>query len=304
MSGFGLGVASMMDITISINFRKIVILLGIFALFSRAALAEPAMWVIRDGDSTIYLVGTVHLLRHETEWNSAKIKKALADSTELWLEMVDGDDPTKIQSLLVRYGVDRNKRLSDKLNFAEKARLSKLAADYGVPLENMENLKPWAVAMMFAVLPLEKGGFDPGAGVDQVLKNAAVEKGEPVKAFETAETQVRFFANMTEADQLAFLDDTLDDTERGLDLLNKVAEAWLKGDSKTISDMMNDEMKNKAPTLYQTLLVRRNARWSEKIEEILKGSGTQMIAVGAAHLVGSDSVQAQLAERGIKAESY
>src|SRR4051812_37471020 len=104
MKGIGSRVASRMDITISSNLRKIVVLLGIFALVSRAALAEPAMWVIHDSDSTIYLVGTVHLLRHETEWNSAKIKKALADSNELWLEMVDGDDPTKIQALLVHYG--------------------------------------------------------------------------------------------------------------------------------------------------------------------------------------------------------
>src|SRR3954469_17328338 len=129
-AGVGLGVTSKMKITISSNLGKILGRLGIFLFLSRAALAEPAMWVIHDSDSTIYLVGTVHLLRHETEWNSAKIKKALADSNELWLEMVDGDDPAKIQALLVHYGVDRNKRLSDKLNFAEKARLSKVAADY------------------------------------------------------------------------------------------------------------------------------------------------------------------------------
>ena len=61
---------------------------GSLALFRPAlpAKAEPAMWVIRDNDSTVYLIGTLHLLRHETEWNTAKVEKTLTESTELWLE--------------------------------------------------------------------------------------------------------------------------------------------------------------------------------------------------------------------------
>jgi uncharacterized protein len=65
-----------------------------------------------------------------------------------------------------------------------------------------------------------------------------------------------------------------------------------------------NELKKGAPTLYQKLVVQRNIAWSEKIAEILKGSGVQQIAVGAAHLAGPDSVQVQLAKRGIKAERY
>jgi uncharacterized protein YbaP (TraB family) len=89
-----------------------------------------------------------------------------------------------------------------------------------------------------------------------------------------------------------------------LDLLDKLAKAWIDGDTDTITRLSVDEIKQEAPTVYQKLIVQRNIAWSEKIAVILKGSGVQQIAVGAAHLVGPDSVQAQLAKRGIKVERY
>ena len=109
---------------------------------------------------------------------------------------------------------------------------------------------------------------------------------------------------MYQAAQIAFLVGTLDDLEKGLDLFDRLAKAWVDGDVDTIGQMSLDEMKAKTPTVYEKLLVRRNIAWAEKIEKILKGSGVQQIAVGAGHLAGPDSVQAQLAKRGIKVEKY
>src|SRR5439155_13979407 len=107
-----------------------------------AARAEPAMWVIRDKDSTIYLIGTVHLLRHETEWDSAKVKKAVTESSELWLEVADIDDDASISPLVAQYGIDLENPLSSKLTATQKETFAKVAATYGVPLESLEPIKP------------------------------------------------------------------------------------------------------------------------------------------------------------------
>lgn len=61
-------------------------------------------------------------------------------------------------------------------------------------------------------------------------------------------------------------------------------------------------MKRETPALYQRLLVQRNASWAGKIKAMLDTPGTVFIAVGAAHLAGPDSVQAQLARLGVHAE--
>jgi uncharacterized protein YbaP (TraB family) len=269
-----------------------------------AAKAEPAMWVIRDKDSTIYLIGTLHLLRHETEWNAAKVKKALTESSELWLEVADIDDQASVAPLIAQYGIDREKTLSSKLNATQKEKLAKVAATYSVPLASLEPMKPWMAALMFAVLPLQKAGYDPNAGIDRLLKAQAEKEGDKIYGFETAEEQVRFFAELPESEQIAFLEETLGDAEKGTAQLEKLAKAWINGDNETIGNILVNEFKKEAPAVYEKFLVQRNIAWSEKIAEILKGSGVQQIAVGAAHLAGPDSLQVQLAKRGIKVEHY
>jgi uncharacterized protein YbaP (TraB family) len=62
------------------------------------------------------------------------------------------------------------------------------------------------------------------------------------------------------------------------------------------------DMRREAPELHRVLLADRNAAWAKAIAERLKGSGVSFVAVGAAHLVGPDAVQAELAELGVKSE--
>jgi uncharacterized protein YbaP (TraB family) len=165
-------------------------------------------------------------------------------------------------------------------------------------------MKPWTAALVLAMLPVVKAGYDPNAGVDRSLKTEAENEGDQIRGFETIEEQVRFLADLPESEQIAFLEDTMDDAGQGLAMFEKLANAWLNGDNKTIGEILVNELKTKAPVLYQKLLVQRNVRWSVKIAEILNRSGVQMIAVGAGHLAGPDSLQAQLANRGIRVKSY
>lgn len=268
------------------------------------AKAQPAMWVIKDSDSTIYLIGTVHLLRHETEWDATKVKKAVTESTQLWLEAADLDNPAALAPVMAQLGMDIEHPLSSKLNATQKQKLSSVADTYGLPLETFESMKPWMAAMLCTVLPLQKAGFDPNSGVDHLLKAQATKEGDQIHGFETAEEQIRFFAEMSEADQIAFLEETLTDVAKGISELEKLAQAWIDGDVETIGKILDAELKKQSPALYQKLLVQRNIAWADKVVKILKGSGVQQIAVGAAHLAGPDSLQVQLAKRGIKVERY
>src|SRR3954462_4632944 len=115
-------------------FKRLALAVVSVVLINRAS-AEPAMWVIHDKDSTIYLMGTVHLLRHGTEWQAPKVTKALADSQELWLEIADSDNTSLATSLMASYGQDKEKPLSKKLNFIERAKLAKIAAQYDLKPE-------------------------------------------------------------------------------------------------------------------------------------------------------------------------
>ena len=283
------------------KFSAIAVLLC-FAIL--AAQAEPAMWVVKDSDSIIYLIGTLHLLKHETEWKADKVKKTVGESTELWLEVADPEDQAGLQPLIAKHGLDAGKPLSKKLNEAQRKKLEKIAATYGLPAASLEPMQPWLAAVLLGTMPLVKAGYDPKAGIDRLLRAQAVAEGDQIRGLETAETQVRMMADLPQAVQIAFLAETLDDVEEGLELLDKIAKAWIEGDTETIARLGVAEMKREAPEAYKKLLVDRNIAWSEKIVEMLKGSGVVQIAVGAAHLAGPNSVQAQLEKRGIKVESY
>lgn len=279
---------------------------GIALLLAATAVAkaEPAMWVIRDADSTIYLIGTLHLLKRGSDWNSAKVKTTVQESTELWLEIPDLDDKSQLSGLMAKFGMDPQHPLSTKLDGNQRKRLEKVAAGYGIPAATLEPMRPWLAAVILSAGPLAKAGYDPNAGVERVLVAQAKAEGDQIKGLETAEDQFHALADLSDAEQVTFLTTTLDDLDKDIALLDRLAKAWVDGDIATIEHLGMDEMKQKAPAVYEKLLVRRNIAWSEKIAAMLKGSGVQQVAVGALHLVGPDSVQAQLAKRGIKVERY
>ena len=279
------------------------IAIGLFAA-AILAKAEPAMWAIKDADSTIYLIGTLHLLKHDTEWNAEKVKKTVKESTELWLETAELDNQSAMMGLVARLGMDTEHPLSSKLNDEQKQKLGKIAARLGLQTATLESMRPWLAAFVLAEMQFVKAGYDPKAGVERTLQTQALAEGDKVHGFETAEEQLRLLADMPEADQIAFFATMLDDLEKGMELVEELAKAWINGDTDTIARLADDEIKREAPKVYQRLIVQRNISWSEKIVAMLKGSGVVQIAVGAAHLAGPDSVQAQLAKRGIKVERY
>ena len=169
-------------------------------------------------------------------------------------------------------------------------------------MATLEPMRPWLAAMILTELPLQSAGYDPNAGLDMTLKAEADKRGEKIVGFETIEDQVRDLADLPERVQIKFLETTLDDVSKGLALVDTLAKAWINGDTKTINELALQDARAQAPEVYQQLLLQRNIQWSDKIADLLKRSGVQLIAVGAAHLVGDDSVQAQLAKRGIRVD--
>ena len=286
--------------TLSRFVRTFVACLLLFA--SAAAWAKPALWVVKDADTTIYLFGTVHLLPNDTDWRYPALDQALAASDSLTIEITD-DDPVRMQALVLQYGLDPGHPLSDKLSAAENATLAKAAQTVGVPggVNTLRMMRPWLAGLTLAVAPLLKAGMDPAHGVDKLLKAQMQAAGKPVDGLETAEQQIRFLADLPADVELDFLRSTLRDVDKGSTELTTLIDAWKNGDVATIGRIEDEDLARQAPALYQRLLVQRNQAWATKITAMLQQPGTVFIAVGAAHLAGPDSVQAQLRKLGVEA---
>ncbi len=265
--------------------------------------AGPALWVIRDADSTLYLFGTVHVLRPTTAWGSARVDAAFDSAEQIWFEISNPDDQAAIVPLIQQYGISPDRQLSHLITTGQLTLLDSAARSIGLNAVQMDVFRPWLAAVTLSVAPLVRAGYDPQSGVELVLKARAEAAGKPVRGFETIDTQIGMLAGMPEADQLSFLRSLLESYEDATVEVDRMVGAWASGDVATLEEIAVAEMQSEAPALYEALLVQRNLDWANQIQTLLDGSGTVFIAVGAAHLAGDHSVQEILGDRGVVVEA-
>lgn len=265
-----------------------------------AAQPQPALWVVRDADSAIYLYGTIHLRKPGASWGGPAAESALNEAQEVWTELeIDASKDAAVQGLVMQYGVDREHPLSTKVDPARAPQLQAAATKLGMPPNGFEAMKPWLASLTLTVLPMVQAGYDVNGGVDRSVNAIARAAGKTMRWFETNEEQIRFLSGGSDALQLQMLYEALDSIDEGPAALAAMESAWEKGDDRALATEMVSEMARDYPELYEVILKKRNAAWAEVLIHELSGSGIDFVAVGAAHLTGPDSVQEMLGARGV-----
>lgn len=260
--------------------------------------ADPAIWVVRDPDTTIYLFGTIHILKPGLTWFDDAVKAAFDRSDELVIEMIEPDAAT-IQRTTVRLGLDTSgTSLRERLTPEARGRYEAALATLSLPPAAFDSFRPWLAAVSLSVLPLLKAGFDPKAGVERTILSGNM---KPVSGLETLDEQFGFFADLADVDQIAFLNATVDSVGASEEDSGRLVDAWAAGDVDRVAAVMNEGIADSPPVVASVLLSDRNARWAKWIEDRLRRPGTVFLAVGAGHLAGDESVQAKLATDGIQA---
>lgn len=262
--------------------------------------ADPALWVVKDDDTAIYLFGTVHILKPGLGWFDEAVKESFDKSDRLVLEMVE-PAPADAQALFGKLAIDTSgKTLRSKMTDADRAIYEAAIGKIGMPVAALDPLDPWAAAVTLSVVAMQQKGFDVNSGAEKQLTAAAKAANKPVEGVETMEFQLGVFDGMPEAEQIKFLAETartIDDAEVNMD---KMVALWAKPDPDSLGRLMNEGLTSR--TLYDALLTKRNANWARWINAQLARPGTTFMAVGAGHLAGPTSVQALLPAYGLTAE--
>ena len=274
------------------------------ALAAGSAHAAPAIWVVKGRMRPSICSARCICSRPNADWLTPKIQKAFDASDNLTLEIANIDDEAAMVPIVMKLGFDAAHPLNTILTPADETKLEAAETALGIPSAQVNVMRPWMASITLTVAPMLKAGYDPQAGVDRELKKMADARKEPVNGFETAEQQLRYFADMPDAEQIVMLRESIDDYPTAMDKIDALEKAWADGDVDKVGEMVNNDMKKDDPALYDLMLVKRNERFADQIVEKLKGAGVSFVAVGAGHLAGPDSVQAQLAKMGIKAERF
>ncbi len=263
--------------------------------------ADPALWVVKDDDTTIYLFGTVHVLKPGLSWFDEAVKTAFDKSDEMMLEMVMPEDQAAVAKTMMPLAMDTTgKTIPSRLTADELKAYQAAMVSVGVPANAFDSFEPWFPAMTLSVLPLTKLGYDPEQGAEKLLTSFAKAGGKPVAGLETLEEQLGFFDALPEKQQVAFLNSVVKDIDKLGPMLDKMVMLWAKGDPDGLAVAMNESLAA-TPELAKTLLWDRNARWADQIKTRMDQPGTVFIAVGAGHLAGDKSVQDYLKARGLTA---
>lgn len=265
----------------------------------------PAMWRVKGTHGTMYLFGSVHVMKPDVDWESGKVKTAFDSSDLLYLEIANVDDVAAAQPLLMQYGLDPQHPLSEKISKEDLATLDSAVKAIGMPgAAMMEPMRPWLASMMLSVLPMVKAGYEPNTGIDMMLIAQAKKANKQVKGFETLEQQVHLLADVPETEQIAMLHKDLTELDKSTAQMGELVAAWQRGDVEKIGAIDNEELAEKYPAVYKRMVVDRNQRWADTLNGVLKDPETKtvFVAVGAAHLAGPDSVIRTLEKNGWKVE--
>lgn len=271
-----------------------------------APTGAPLLWRVKGASSTVYLFGSLHVLRSKMNWMDQRLFHAFDSSDEAWFELAEIDKDAPEYHWKSSYFASRAV-LTEGLTEAEKTQLSTILHRYNYTLEEVAKLKPGVMAAMLSELDMMAGGFNFDRGADSTLFRRAGGLKKPVKGLATYREHYSYDVYLDVAaargDGTAELKDALA-AHFGTgpaDDIHVMAKHWLNGDQGALTAMVaRDRIRD--PALNQKLLDERNAAWMPKIEAMIAGDQTVFVTVGAAHLVGPEGLVAQLRAKGYTVE--
>ena len=273
------------------------------------ALALPAaghardrgtLWAVEGRQNTVYLLGSVHVLRPGDAVLPAAAERAFEDAEQLVME-IDLDDPgsdplsmaAQMQSAAM---LPAGQTLKGVLG-GDYPSINRRAQESGLDLAMLDAFAPWFVAVALLDLELARRGFSPEFGIEQTLAARAIEEHKPIEGLETAAQQFQILASMPLPQQKRFLVMTLDESAQLDTELEELLRAWRSGDTDALARLMTGEYED-FPDLYRRLTVDRNRAWVGRLAALLNDRDDYLVVVGALHLVGPESVVDLLRQRG------
>ncbi len=267
------------------------------------ARAEPPVWTVRDGDSELILFGSIHLLPPGLDWRPEALERGLAKADDLWFELpVDAASEAEGAAAALRLGrLPAGESLSSYLSPEGRARLQAVCATYGVPLSVVEGLRPWFAEVVLASAVFSRAGAAADQGVERQIALTAP-PGVERRAFETAGEQIAMFAAAPLEEQVASLEESLEQLDADPEQFDRLVAAWMDGDVEALEDEALDPLREAAPAIYERMVAARNAAWLRPLTARLDGKGTTVVVVGVGHLIGPDGLPARLRALGYAVE--
>jgi uncharacterized protein len=266
---------------------------------------RPALWLLADDDTRIYMFGTIHVLPPGFRWRSTALDKAVGEAAELVVETYEPPGAEAGAGDMAGFFADRPVPILDRVPKDKRKPLQAAIKASGLPISYFDRMHSWAAAMTLGIAQMlgDYGVDDPddAPGVEDALEANFRAAGKPILSVENGDAVLASLSALPDAVQTQLLVDAIAPAE--LTLIEAGAafgseeQEWAAGHDEAM-DLEGEQ--SLPPAMFDVLVRRRNAAWTDWLAERLKKPGTLLFAVGAGHLAGRESVQAMLARRGLR----
>jgi len=268
--------------------------------------ATPAMWTVHGAKGTVYMLGSIHALPKNVNWQTAQLMARVKEADTFVFEV-----PMDAGSRAHAAAYFRDNALMPGGMSLPSLFDSEMRADFRdvVMLTHADPtyivyMRPWLAALVLEGAASGTSGFYSSEGVDNKIYAMVKARGvRQFRALERDEDQFRLFIKEGhEQDEVTDLRLTFKDIlahggkgDQGL------LAAWMKGDTKGL-DALLPEKKGTSAVFRKAWLDDRNRKWVPQIEAMLNEPHTFFITVGAAHLVGKGGVPNLLRAAGYRVD--
>ena len=266
--------------------------------------AKHFLWTVSaPGAPPSYLMGSLHVLTPDYYPLSPRIEEAFTTSKVLITEadIDDVNNPATLMGLMGKALLTDGRTLDQVIAPDLHKQVLERASKAGLPPVAVQRMKPWMVALALTGPALQAQGFHAEYGIDKHFFDRAKKVGNERRALETVAFQFDRMDQMSATEQEALLRSTIEDIDNQTNNVKTMADAWARGNTEVLEKLLLPTMKT-SPDLYKRMLVDRNASWVAAVETCIKQKESCFVVVGAAHLVGPDSLVAMLQKQGYKVE--
>jgi len=259
------------------------------------------LWSVERGSTTVYLLGSIHVLKEDAYPLPPAIDRAFDDAEVVVFE-VDLDDMSAAALKMLAAGtLEGDETLEEVVGPTMWLQVSERLESAGLNPAAFQRMKPWMVALSLSAFELARAGYTPGAGLDTRLDARAKAADKVRLALETVDFQVGIFTDLDPVQSVEFLKYTLRDLDTVIPLLDELASSWRAGDVGPVEKLLLEGFEE-SPELFKELVTDRNRNWLGQVEELIGGDRDALVVVGALHLVGDGGLVALLHDKGYAVE--
>lgn len=269
---------------------------------ARADGALHSLWELHGKHNTVYLLGSIHVLRLGDYPLAPALLEAYGNAKSILMEVnLEEIGSEQVQAEMLASAILPDGRtLPDVLGQTRYGRAAALAHEAGVELSLFDQFAPWFAAEAISQMQLTQLGFQPDAGVEMYFMERARTDGKSVAGLETVHDQISLFQTMPLDTQAEYLVTSLEQAHDLPKEVDSMVHAWQRGDMQWFANQLESEF-GRDPRLYQSVLGARNRKWVPKIEALLNEDKNYLVIVGTGHLAGPGSVIDLLKKDGIGA---